>query len=158
MSQKVVIVALLMLISLLACQNNENFEAKILPPVQMAKVLSEIHLAESQIPHFTQSPDSAQKLYKAFEKKVFDKVGVDSATYYQSYQYYINRIEEFEKIYAIVIDSLVYRESKMDIGKPMDSAKQQKIPNRNILIDTSELRKRMKKRKKMELKDFRTLE
>ena len=144
----------LLLASLFACQNNQNSEVKILPPVQMAKVLSEIHLAESQVPHFTQSPDSAQKLYKAFEKKVFDKVGIDSAIYYQSYQYYINRVEEFEKIYAIVIDSLVYRESKMDIGKAVDSAKQQKIAPKNLPTDSSglKLRKKIKIIQRKELK------
>lgn len=133
---------------LLACQDNQNSEIKALSPTQMAKVLIEIHLAESQIPHLALSPDSAQQIYKVFEKKVFEKVGIDSALYYQSYQFYINRVEEFEKIYAIVIDSLAYRESKMDIGKTMDSSKiQQPKTNQSRNIDSSGLK--IKKRIKL---------
>lgn len=145
----------LLFVGLFACQNSQNNEVKILSPVQMAKVLSEIHLAESQIPHFVQFPDSAQKLYQAFEKKVFEKLGVDSAIYYQSYHYYINRIEEFEKIYTIVIDSLVYRETKMDIGKAMDSISQKKITPQKMLIDSSGLE--LKRRKRMQIIQKRAL-
>ncbi|MFN3315983.1 MAG: hypothetical protein ACK40K_04160, partial [Raineya sp.] len=66
--------------------------------------------------------------------------------YYQSYQYYINRVEEFEKIYAIVIDSLAYRETKMDIGKPMDTSG---VPKKNLKprsLDSSglEIRRKIK--------------
>ncbi|GAB4124385.1 MAG: hypothetical protein OHK0045_11560 [Raineya sp.] len=110
----------------------------------MAKVLLEIHLAESQVPHFTQAPDSAQKIYRAFEKKVFEKTGIDSALYYQSYQYYANKAEEFEKIYAIVIDSLVYRESKRDIGKAIDSSVQKKPNPKPLRIDSSGLKLKKK--------------
>ena len=145
---------LLLFVFLFACQNKQNSETKILPPSKMAKVLSEIHLAESQIPHLVLSPDSAQKIYRVFEKKVFEKTGVDSSLYYQSYQYYVNRVEEFEKIYMIVIDSLVYRESKMDIGKEMDSSMQKKNSPRP-LIDSSglDLKKRIKLLQRKEIRD-----
>lgn len=132
---------------LIACQKKQNTEAKVLSPTQMVKVLVEIHLAESQIPHLSQSPDSAKAIYEQFEKKVFAKTGIDSATYYQSYQYYSNRVEEFEKIYAVVIDSLVYRESKMDIGKPMDTSRplpKPAIKPRNLDSSGLELRKKIK--------------
>jgi len=144
-----------LILLLTSCQGKKNIETNILSPNQMAKVLIEIHLAESQIPHLALLPDSAQQIYRTFEKKVFDKAGIDSATYYQSYQYYLNRIEEFEKIYAVVIDSLVYRESRMDIGKPMDSSKKTNLPQK-LYIDSSglELKKRKIKmllRKEIEL-------
>ncbi len=147
------LILILVLASFWACQSNENIEKKVLSPKEMAKVLIEIHLAESQIPHLSQFPDSAKKIYEKFEKKVFEKTGIDSALYYQSYQYYINQVEEFEKIYAIVIDSLVYRESRMDIGKPMDSSQMQKTPLKPRSIDSSglELRKRIKNLKKKDI-------
>jgi len=144
-----------LILLLTSCQDKKKVEANVLSPNQMAKVLIEIHLAEAQIPHLALSPDSAQQIYRTFEKKVFDKAGIDSATYYQSYQYYLNRIEEFEKIYAVVIDSLVYRESRMDIGKPMDSSTKTNFPQKSY-IDSSglELKKRKIKmllRKEIEL-------
>ncbi len=147
------LILIFLLASFLACQSNENTEKKVLSPKEMAKVLTEIHLAESQIPHLSQFPDSAKKIYEKFERKVFEKTGIDSALYYQSYQYYINQVEEFEKIYTIVIDSLVYRESRMDIGKPMDSSQIQKTPLKPHSIDSSglELKKRIKKLKKKDI-------
>lgn len=147
------IISALFAILVFSCQNKQNSETKILSPTQMAKVLTEIHLAESQIPHLSQFPDSAKKIYEKFEKKVFEKTGIDSALYYQSYQYYINQVEEFEKIYAIVIDSLVMRDVRMDIGKPMDSSQIQQTPLKPRSIDSTglELRKKIKSLKKKDI-------
>ncbi|MCU0437084.1 MAG: DUF4296 domain-containing protein [Raineya sp.] len=111
-----VIITLLVIIS---CQKEIETPKNLLQSKKMVAILIDIHLLESQTPHLTRTPDSSYILYKAFEKKIFQKHQTDSLTYQQSYRYYLNNLQEFEKIYAQVIDSLVYRESTLNLGKPI---------------------------------------
>lgn len=111
----------------------------------MVTVLLQIHLLESEIPEMLHTPDSASLLYQAYEKRIFKKLQTDSATYYQSYQYYLNNLEDFEKIYARVVDSLIYREATRNLGKAMDTTKKKYTSPPIPLIDSTLLEhKKMK--------------
>jgi len=110
-----------------ACKKNTDTPEGILESKKMVAVLIDIHLLESQIPHLTKMPDSSYILYKSYEKKIFQKHKIDSTTYKQSYSYYLNNLQEFEKIYGQVIDSLVYRETTLNMGKPMQVPKKDSI-------------------------------
>lgn len=135
-----------------ACQNESKQLPPPITPDKMIQVLIDIHLAESQVPNLVSTPDSAYFLNKAFEQKVFQKHQIDSATYYQSYAYYLENIAEFEKMYAVVVDSLVYRESTHNLGKPMESSpkKTSSVPNPiKAPTDSSGLELKKKLRKKI---------
>ncbi len=135
-----------------ACQSNSKQVPTLIAPEKMIRILIDIHLAESQVPSLVSTPDSAYFLNKAFERKVFQKHQIDSATYYQSYAYYLENIAEFEKIYAVVVDSLVYRESTHNLGKPMESSskKANSVPNLiKTPTDSSGLELKKKLRKKI---------
>lgn len=145
-------VALGWLWGITACQNESKQLPPPIAPNKMIQILIDIHLAESQVPNLVSTPDSAYFLNKAFEQKVFQKHQIDSATYYQSYAYYLENIAEFEKIYAVVVDSLVYRESTHNLGKPLDSTQKKinSLPNPiKVPTDSSGLELKKKLRKKM---------
>jgi hypothetical protein len=155
-----VLFQILCIFSLFACQKKEEKQVSILPPSKMVQVLIEIHLAESQIPHLSRTPDSSYLLYKGFERKIFQKLQIDSTTYQQSYQYYLNHLDEFEKIYAQVIDSLVYREVNVNIGKPVKQndttakgiKKEKSIPKRDSLMKQRKELLKLKKDVQIDLK------
>jgi hypothetical protein len=131
---------------MIACQKPTETPKNILQPKKMVSILIDIHLLESQIPHLSRMPDSSYTLYKAYEKKIFQKHQVDSLSYQQSYRYYLNNLQDFEKIYAQVIDSLVYRESTLNLGKPILIEKKKESTN---TIKKDSLRIQRKKIKEM---------
>ncbi|PKQ70165.1 hypothetical protein Rain11_0825 [Raineya orbicola] len=139
-------------LGVIACQSEKKQSPPPLSPEKMIQVLIDIHIAESQVPNLVSTPDSSYFLNKAFERKVFQKHKIDSAAYYQSYAYYLENIAEFEKMYAIVVDSLVYRESTHNLGKPLDTAQKkntsQPTPTKPR-IDSSGLELKKKLRKKL---------
>ncbi|KOY84992.1 hypothetical protein AD998_01490 [bacterium 336/3] len=133
-------------IFMFSCKEQTETPRNVIQPKKMVAVLIDIHLLESQVPHLTRMPDSAHFLYKAYEKKIFQKHQIDSLTYQQSYRYYLNNLQEFEKIYAQVIDSLVDRESTLNIGKPIIIEKKK---DSSMFINKDSLKIRRKKIKEM---------
>lgn len=77
----------------------------------MAKVLAEIHLLEVKIGQITIQPtDSIQAVYDHYEKLLFEDLGITSEQYDRSFDYYVDNPAEFEKVYNVVVDSLMQKE------------------------------------------------
>lgn len=100
-----------------ACSEDSPDEGKILPPEKMVVLAKDIHLLEAKISRLKLKGDSSGKVYRHFEKKIFDKHQTDSATYYRSYKSYADRPLEFYKIYERVVDSLMAYKNKEQLGE-----------------------------------------
>ncbi|AQG82571.1 hypothetical protein AWR27_18445 [Spirosoma montaniterrae] len=98
---------------------NDDRPDNLIPADQMARILTEIHMAESRISRLSlASTDSANMAYKHLEKKIFTKFKVDTAAYTNSYVYYSSHPREMEAIYKRVTDNL---KKKIDTKKPARS-------------------------------------
>ena len=77
----------------------------------MVKILMEIHLLEAKIEAIKIYPvDSAQVIYNHYENLIFEDLEVTKEQYEANFNYYLENPDEFEKIYSIVVDSLLQKE------------------------------------------------
>ncbi|MDX1902936.1 MAG: DUF4296 domain-containing protein [Thermonemataceae bacterium] len=139
-----------MFLGLWACNTATDKPKNLIEAPKMVRILTDIHLAESQISQHLKANDSSYLLYKGFEEKILKKYKISPSDYEQSYAYYLAHIEDFEKIYAQVVDTLTYREVIMNLGKAVGKSKKQKpssSPLRpNLLMeDNNTLDKKNKK-------------
>jgi len=104
------------LVAFTACQDNEHSK-EVLSHEEMVKVLSELYITEEKINRLGLPHDSAAKVFDYFHSKTFDKLGTTDSTFKRSLNYYMERPEEIEKIYSVMIDSLNLREQRLSIPK-----------------------------------------
>ncbi len=65
----------------------------------MAAVIVDLKLLESKVDHFfLRNPDSSKVAFRYLQHQVFKKHKTDSATYYESYEYYLSRKKQLVKI------------------------------------------------------------
>ncbi|GAB3333685.1 hypothetical protein GCM10027299_41440 [Larkinella ripae] len=109
----------LLTVLLPACQNSTVEAPKnLIPETTMARILTEIHLAEARVTKLNRiSQDSNTLIYKRLEKHIFQKFQVDTAAYSKSYTYYSSDPEKLADIYKQVTEELERRK------KPGDSSK-----------------------------------
>jgi len=110
--------AILIIGMLGACQK-EKRPAGVLSPPELTKIMTELYLAEARANGQGMVRDSVMKYFKPAEQKLLAREGVSDSIMRITYQYYIERPEEFEKIYDSVIDSLSLREQ---MGKSKTSS------------------------------------
>jgi hypothetical protein len=96
---------------LVACQK-EKRPIGVLSPRELTKVMTELYLAEARAGGQALVKDSVMKYFKPAEQKLLAREGVSDSIMRITYQYYIERPKEFEKIYDSVIDSLSLLEQK----------------------------------------------
>lgn len=96
-----------------SCGGNETTPDYLIDEEKMVQVLIDIRTAEGQVNTMNLSSDSARHLFQYVEKKIFEKHQIDSASYMQSFEYYMLDSEKFLKITDIVIDSLKVRLQKV---------------------------------------------
>jgi hypothetical protein len=92
-----------------ACTDSKPKE--VLNKHQMASMLIEMYIRESQINELGVRPDSANILHQLMLNKVLEKKNISEDVYIKSYDYYIANLKKFDEVYAIVIDSLKLRET-----------------------------------------------
>ena len=95
-----------------SCGKDETLPEDILPKMQMVDLMIDIRMAEGMVGTVTMGADSAQVIFNALEKRIFDKHGLDSASYVKSYNYYLMHPELFLEVSDIVLDSLKARNSQ----------------------------------------------
>jgi hypothetical protein len=101
----------LMLVMLISCQK-EKRPAGVLSPKELSKIMAELYLLEAKGNSKNMVRDSVMKYFTPAEQKLYAREGVSDSIMRLTYQYYIDRPEQFEKIYDSVIDSLSLREQK----------------------------------------------
>ncbi|NVJ48432.1 MAG: DUF4296 domain-containing protein [Cytophagia bacterium] len=84
----------------------------ILNQGQMVDLMIDIRIAEGMIGTVSMSLDSADAVFKAMERRIFDKHGIDSLSYVNSYNYYLMHPKLYLDVTDIVIDSLKARNTQ----------------------------------------------
>lgn len=96
------------------CSCTDSSEPKdLLGKEEMVKVLTEIHLLEGKISNVPLDKfDSSKAVYKHYEKLLFKELNITQDQYERSFNYYVDHPNEFEKIYATVVDSLMEKDKR----------------------------------------------
>jgi hypothetical protein len=115
---------LILLILFVSCNNSSIKKPKNLISVEeMAAILTDIHHLETKVANLNATnTDTANFVYRTLEQKIFVKHAVDTASYKQSYKYYLVNPEEFTAIYKVVVKNLE-KEHKKDSILQLKEAK-----------------------------------
>ena len=87
----------------------------ILSHREMVKTLTEIYLSEQKVNRLGLPRDSAEREFERFKKIIFERIGVPDSTFKRSFDYYMDRPQEMEQIYTILVDSLSLMEQRFDL-------------------------------------------
>ncbi|HMP98231.1 MAG TPA: DUF4296 domain-containing protein [Cyclobacteriaceae bacterium] len=102
---------LMISIGLFACRS-ERSPGEVLSEKEMVKVLIEIYMAEARVMEMHVDRDSAERVFQAYEQRIYQKLNIPEEDYKRSYQYYLENSSKLEKIYTAVVDSLSLREQR----------------------------------------------
>ena len=139
-----------------ACEPSEKSK-DVLSEEKMMAILIDLHIAEASAQEFYKPFDTTLAIFNGFQAYIFQKHGVDSSTYFGSYEYYLQDLTAMNRIYDVVVDSLSYRESTKNIGRPIDTLPSTIIEEKAFSLDSLTLRRKAsrkdslleRKRKKM---------
>ena len=101
----------------MGCGGKQPRPVGILSAEEMVEMYSEMYLAEEKVNRLALPRDSANKVFKVIEQKVFEKNKVADSVFRQSINYYMNHPREMEQIYTAVVDSLNLREQRTTVKK-----------------------------------------
>ena len=80
---------------------------------KMVKILIDMHLAEEAIENLKYDKDTLEALFARKEQEILDKYSISEELYRKSYSYYFFEPEELDKVYAVMLDSLLlYQQTK----------------------------------------------
>lgn len=88
----------------------------VLSRKDMINVLVRIHLAEAKANNSYLTNDTLKIFYQSLEDSIFKKYNTSKAGFEKSYQYYLQKPKEMDKMYAEVVDSLSLREAIKNIN------------------------------------------
>ncbi len=107
-------IAIILLISLAGCNSKPD---NLLSEKEMSALIVELKLIESKVDHFfLRSTDSTKVAYHYLQKKAFEAHKTDSAAFYESYDYYLNKKNKMLKILEMAGEEIESAE-KMDTTK-----------------------------------------
>ncbi len=120
------------LLLLTACNAKTTIPEDVLPENKMILILSEIHMAETEIQNINfKSVDSSYALQRAWEIKIMKKFKTDTATYNRSYKFYLTHVEYMQDIYTAVADTLQKRNEQMEKKNSPSPKTLPKVPENN---------------------------
>ena len=80
---------------------------------KMVKILIDMHLAEEAIENLSFDKDTLEALFARKEQEILEKYSISEELYRKSYSYYFFEPEELDKVYAVMLDSLLlYQQTK----------------------------------------------
>jgi hypothetical protein len=100
------------LIIFFSCQKAAEKPENILSHDQMVAVLAEVYIAEEKISHMGLTADSSLVVFNRVQGRIFEATGVADSVFKKSFDYYMTRPKELERIYTVLIDSLQLREQR----------------------------------------------
>ena len=88
-----------------SCQFEEKQD--LIDKDMMVQILIDMHLAEESIEQLKYEKDTLEALFSRKEMEILDKYNISEELYRRSYSYYFFEPEELDKIYEVMLDSLL---------------------------------------------------
>lgn len=106
---------LILMLFFAACKTkNDKKPDDLVPKEKMVNILTDMHRMEGVVNNLgIQSSDTTQFFFRKLETEIFEKYAVDTASYYQSYKYYLVNPEDFKEIYDDVVKQIIAK-NKVD--------------------------------------------
>jgi uncharacterized protein YaeQ len=99
-----------------SCVSDEKPPKDTLSEEEMAKMLTDIHLAESRVNRMQlRSLDSSLMIFNKLKGDIWKKYKVDTVAYRKSYDYYMTHPETMTRIYEKVNKNVEIREKTNNI-------------------------------------------
>lgn len=96
-----------------SCKEKEKRPEHILGHPEMAGLMAKMMIAQNKVYHEGYSGDSLQMLFHSHHKrKILQKEDISKKQFEESYTYYVSDVEKFDKLWAIVVDSLSLRNER----------------------------------------------
>ncbi|MEM9671194.1 MAG: DUF4296 domain-containing protein [Bacteroidota bacterium] len=110
-----------------SCESTEELvapPADLLSKDQMVSILIDLHLAEAKMSYTgSRKADSIEIIFRNYERAIFDEHSITDSTYFRSYEYYLEHMDQMERIYTAVVDSF-------SVMNSLEKAKDLGIANR----------------------------
>jgi len=102
------------IVLIIGCGKSIKTPEGILEKGKMISILLDIHLIEGQIQQLRVTRDSSTRVFKYFEREIFEKHEVSDSVYYNSLGFYYDHPELMEEIYTAIVDSLSVQEQMIE--------------------------------------------
>jgi hypothetical protein len=109
---------LILLFEAVACEPKKEVEGRILSQHEMVNTLLDVYITEQKVTVLTLPRDSSELLFKKLNAKVLESRNVPDSVLKKSFDYYLARPKELEKIYTALVDSLNLREQRSASNQP----------------------------------------
>jgi hypothetical protein len=103
-----------MLYGYTGCTDPGNKTQHILSRAEMVRTLTEIYLSEQRINRLGLPRDSAEYQFEFLKHVIFERAGVSDSVFKNSFDYYMDRPKEMERIYTALVDSLSLMERRIE--------------------------------------------
>ncbi|MHA6248016.1 DUF4296 domain-containing protein [Pontibacter sp. CAU 1760] len=104
---------ILFCLCLLSCAKQpEEKPDSMVPKAKMVRILADIHTAEAIIERNVPYPDTALVVFAERHANILKGYQVKEQDFKKTYRYYLRHLDEMDKLYEVVVDTLSVRESK----------------------------------------------
>ena len=105
---------ILALLGIVSCKKEAPPDG-VLSRAEMVQALKSLYIAEEHVSRFGLRPDSSRKYFNRLESKLFDQMGIDSAQFERSFDYYVRHPDEWEQVYSALVDTLNLEEQRFSL-------------------------------------------
>jgi hypothetical protein len=99
---------------LLSCTSETELDVKpadLISEEKMIDVLIDVHITESALSLKNFNRDSSLKLFSYYKEDVFKEHQISEKQFQESFDYYARHSKQFDRMYAVIIDSLTVKEA-----------------------------------------------
>jgi len=90
---------------------------QVLGEEDMISFLIDLHIAEAAVQNLRLKIDSSRVVFEVENRFLLQKHNITDSVFLNSYNYYLARPEQLEKIYSAVVDSISLRQSLLNEAK-----------------------------------------
>lgn len=110
---------MIMVTLILAASCGDKRPPGILSEEEMVQVMEELYISEEKINQLALSRDSAKQIAAVMDRRVFRDAGLTDSIFRKSFDYYMERPQQMERIYTALVDTLQLREQRTPYAPDM---------------------------------------
>ena len=80
----------------------------------MVRIMADVHTAEAVIETRQSYPDTALMTFNHAKREILEQHNVTAEQFKETYDFYLEHVDQMDKLYEVVIDTLSVREAKFN--------------------------------------------